>query len=99
MTTFAEVRAMKMLGTSAAIMAVPRENWPERGLAVAGSLDVAIVCHHDYENFRDAHFSSFTFSQFHYCPTAKWNDWVRLARRILEVDAAVPLSPRGSTGA
>lgn len=94
MTTIAELRAMKMPGANAAISAVPSEKWPERGLQICGTRDVGIICDHDFEDVRDASFTSFTWSQFHYCPTAKWGDWVKLAKRIMEIDAAVTQSPQ-----
>jgi hypothetical protein len=81
------IRNLKMPGVHEAICAAPNQ-WPEYGLTIyGGSKDVGITCQSEYDDIRNAQFTSWTFTKFHYCPTAKWDDWVALAKRILEVDA------------
>lgn len=79
--------ARKQSGVTAATAAA-EGLWPEAGLAIYGDdPDVGIICHGDRGDIRDAEFTSWTYSRFHYCPTAKWKSWVALAKRILEIDA------------
>ncbi len=80
-------KARRMPGVSAASAEAPGL-WRECGVAIYGDgPDVGIICHGDYEDIREGRFTSWSNSQFNYCPSARWEKWVALAKRILEIDA------------
>lgn len=82
-------KARRMPGVTAATAAAPAPGlWREYGVTVYGdSPDVAIICCGDFQDIREARFTSWSYSQFNYCPSARWEKWVSLAKRILEIDA------------
>ena len=63
------------------------KGWPAAGIQIPASNDVALVCTHNGP-LEHASFVGFSYSRFHYCPQGKWEDWVALAHKILEVDKA-----------
>lgn len=62
--------------------------WPEQGVVVKNTNDLAILSSYDFSDITKAHFTGFTWNGNHYCPTAPWGDWVKLAKHILEIETA-----------
>lgn len=88
--TFEAIRAANIHGVTAAIAAAPNVGWPESGLRILGTQAAGIICNHDYNDFRKAPWTGWSQVDFHYCPQAAWDDWVKLAKLILQIDAAFP---------
>lgn len=59
------------------------------GLRILATPNVAIVCQNNFTDIRDARFTGWSPSLFHYCPEGKWDDWVTLAKNILAIDAVL----------
>jgi hypothetical protein len=78
------VEVRERLGLQPFTSPVPRLGWIGDGLQVYGTNDVSLVCTGNYSDFSKAQFTGFSHSQFHYCPTGRWADWVALAKRILD---------------
>jgi hypothetical protein len=73
---------------TASVRAAPNL-WPENGVIIWAAPNVALMCHSNNTDLSKMTFTGYSPSEHHYCPTAKWDEWVTLARRIIAVDEAM----------
>ena len=67
------------------------KGWPASGIQIYATENVSLICCENWyiDASCPASFIGFSYRRFHYCPQGPWDDWVRLAKKILEVDNVV----------
>ncbi len=64
--------------------------WPPCGIQIRGTDDVSLIAYSNASlSCPYTQFQGFTYTRHHYCPSGPWADWVKLARKILEVNKIV----------